>query len=272
MTSRLMRAAVLGLAGALLTVASVCHSAEPPLHLTIVTVPPSYEAGDLVAVSLTLANAGQEPLTLLDPAKLSTSLLLAAGVVSFDITDAQGVPVEYHGNMMDYFPGDRSRVQLTPGAALTFRMVINDPRATGYYPIAAPGAYRVSAKFFGLATPNEATPDPNDVTFHASVVSNTIIVEMVAASTIQGASRARLSIAPSDQTCQSDADCTDAQTTCNGCSCNEPVNGADKVRYVNALHAMCAGFHGPQCDYYCRTPYVRCINQRCTMSAAPAPH
>ena len=246
--------------------ASQGRSAELPLRLTIAPTLPSYEEGDLVAISLTLANAGREPLTVLDPNKMSASHLLAGGVVSFDIRDAQGAPVMYNGAMMDYFPGDSAHAQLAPGATLTFRIVINDVRATGYYPITAPGQYRVTASYGGLATPNEATPEPNDITFNSSVKSNTITIEVVPSSTPKAANRKRLSLSLSDQTCHTDADCTDVETTCNGCACNEAVNIAHKARYVAAFHALCADFHGPQCDYYCRTPYPRCIDGRCIMT------
>ncbi len=79
----------------------------------------------------------------------------------------------------------------------------------------------------------------------------------------------QLLVSAEDQACDADADCTDIQTTCNGCACNEPVNVIHKAAYVKRLHALCADFHEPMCDYYCRTPYVRCLDHQCTMSASP---
>ena len=79
----------------------------------------------------------------------------------------------------------------------------------------------------------------------------------------------QLFVAPQDQACEVDNDCVIVSMLCSTCECGTPVNRLHEQGYVERYRALCKDYQGGVCDYYCRTPYPRCIDRRCTMTGIP---
>ncbi len=77
-----------------------------------------------------------------------------------------------------------------------------------------------------------------------------------------------LEVAPEDQTCNVDSDCVIVSTGCSSCECGSPANRTAEQRYIERYKTMCMDYHGGVCDYVCPTPYARCLDHRCTLSAS----
>lgn len=78
-----------------------------------------------------------------------------------------------------------------------------------------------------------------------------------------------LQVATTEQTCASDVDCTVVSTHCSGCECGEPVNARHAAKYEEQLDIICRNYDGGICEYYCSTPYPRCLAGRCVLGPAP---
>lgn len=73
-----------------------------------------------------------------------------------------------------------------------------------------------------------------------------------------------------DQICAVDTDCVLIETDCDRCSCGDTVNKIHQQEYQSQYEMLCKSYRersGKICDFLCSTPFARCINNRCVLSA-----
>ena len=74
-----------------------------------------------------------------------------------------------------------------------------------------------------------------------------------------------------DQVCETDIDCERVETHCNDCSCGAAVNRDSVQKYNDLYGETCRNYRGAVCEFYCETPFPRCVNNRCVLSAEKGP-
>lgn len=82
------------------------------------------------------------------------------------------------------------------------------------------------------------------------------------------AAELELSIDPTHQACEVDADCSLIYDRCDSCSCGVGVNRKYKTSYVGMLERMCWNYKGPHCARICAPLGLRCVDSRCEVSFA----
>ena len=78
-----------------------------------------------------------------------------------------------------------------------------------------------------------------------------------------------MNVAPEDQACQADADCTLVPVSCNGCSCPWPLNVNRIPLYRERFQQLCQAYRGGSCAPSCPYFFVRCADHRCIPSQSP---
>ena len=75
-----------------------------------------------------------------------------------------------------------------------------------------------------------------------------------------------IEILSEDQLCFIDKDCIIVSTKCSSCECGVPINKNNEFKYKEKFIEICKNYHGGVCDYCCPTPYIKCINNECTLT------
>jgi len=120
---------------------------DPPLTFTLEPEKTSYATSDRVVVRLEVENVSGEKVTLVDFAQ-TQSWLLSAQVVTFEITDADGVAYPLQGPIVDYWPGDRV-TQLDKGSKMETALILNDHNARNYYNMGKQSVYTIIGTYHG---------------------------------------------------------------------------------------------------------------------------
>lgn len=120
-------------------------SRNPTLAFEAKATKPVYAKGENVEFSFTLRNGGEDTLMVVRQFQLRLN-------VSLEITDSQGLPVEWCGRIAEVIPSKNLYRALSPGESIHTNLNIacvnrENPRIAWGYNLKAPGKYTVKATY-----------------------------------------------------------------------------------------------------------------------------